>query len=1587
MGIMIIFSMGVLQTSSAASNVSVNTTGNDTNTGTSSNPYQTISTGINNVDNNGTVKLSSGTFNLNNGVNHTDYGIKINKNVTIQGNGSNKTFIDAKNINNIFTIQNNSNVVIRDLTIENGYSVSGGAITNSLGSNLTLINCIITNNQATKNGGAIYNSGNLNITSSILVNNSVTNGYANDVYNNNGTAEIHFNSILDPNAIYNNAGTVNAQNNWWGTNNNPGTELENFNDINNWKPMNDATTISVNTVNGDTGVKVVGTNGSYPGIIKQVNYNFGGIAPKLQVWLYLDDGTPGFELPTQIIDIGINLYSSITDKYFETFLLQSQLHKGLNYIAIPTSNFVSSGGMTWNDTITAMQFHIFYNPRNATNITFLEVKKDVDGVPKVVLTFDDGYENIFTTAFPIMQQYGIVGTIYLNENLVGTEGRLTLAELHILHDAGWIIANHTPDHTDLITGSTTGLDPTGVTLTVDQIKTIVQSGMDWLIANGFGDGADHFALPWGQYNDNVLEALRELGVKTDRTVMLRYTTTPADDLLQICQEGPNGGDPINTPEYTPYTLMNKFVDNAIESKTTMFVMLHEITDNPTLGRQWATSDLTQFIQHIVQTGIETENIDQWYNDTIGVNYSIVNYSPWIVLSGSASTNSVPVSGISTITADLTHNSDGQDISSLGHIPDGIKTNFVSDSLGTVNPTSAMTINGKATTTYTAGSNTGNSTVNASVDNQNINIGINITGSVPVNVVSIDPVNGALNVPTNKVINITFNVPIKSGSAYNNIKIVNNSTNTAQTITKTITNNILTITSSAWQQGITYTLTIPANSITDLTGNNLTNTYTSNFTTTTTTDTTPPTITSTDPANNTSALPTKIMTVTFSEPIQAGSAYGNIVMMNTNDNSVKDIITTISGNILTITPTYNWLNLVKYTLTIPANSISDLAGNGLSNAYTTSFKCSNVVDTTPPTITSTDPANNAINVPTNKVINITFSEPIQAGTAYNNIKIVNNNTNTAQTITKTITNNILTITSSAWQQGTTYTLTIPANSITDLTGNNLTNTYTSNFTTTTTTDTTPPTITSTDPANNAINVPTNKVINITFSEPIQAGTAYNNIKIVNNNTNTAQTITKTITNNILTITSSAWQQGITYTLTIPANSVTDLTGNNLTNTYTSNFTATTTADTTPPTITSTDPANNTSALPTKIMTVTFSEPIQAGSAYSNIVMMNTNDNSVKDIITTISGNILTITPTYNWLNLVKYTLTIPANSISNLAGNGLSNAYTTSFKCSNVVDTTPPTITSTDPANNAINVPTNKVINITFSEPIQAGTAYNNIKIVNNNTNTAQTITKTITNNILTITSSAWQQGTTYTLTIPANSITDLTGNNLTNTYTSNFTTTTTTDTTPPTITSTDPANNAINVPTNKVINITFSEPIQAGTAYNNIKIVNNNTNTAQTITKTITNNILTITSSAWQQGITYTLTIPANSVTDLTGNNLTNTYTSNFTATTTADTTPPTITSTDPANNTSALPTKIMTVTFSEPIQAGSAYSNISMLNTYENAAKDIVTSISGNILTITPTYNWLQFVKYTLTIPANSITDLAGNNLVATYTTSFTIS
>ena len=67
----------------------------------------------------------------------------------------------------------------------------------------------------------------------------------------------------------------------------------------------------------------------------------------------------------------------------------------------------------------------------------------------VVITFDDGYLDFYTNAFPILQRYGFTATMYLPTAYIGAEQRfngldcLTWSQVRELHQAGIEFGAHT----------------------------------------------------------------------------------------------------------------------------------------------------------------------------------------------------------------------------------------------------------------------------------------------------------------------------------------------------------------------------------------------------------------------------------------------------------------------------------------------------------------------------------------------------------------------------------------------------------------------------------------------------------------------------------------------------------------------------------------------------------------------------------------------------------------------------------------------------------------------------------------------------------------------------------------------------------------------------------------------------------------------------------------------------------------------------------------------------------------------------------------------------------------------------------------
>jgi peptidoglycan/xylan/chitin deacetylase (PgdA/CDA1 family) len=67
-----------------------------------------------------------------------------------------------------------------------------------------------------------------------------------------------------------------------------------------------------------------------------------------------------------------------------------------------------------------------------------------------VITFDDGWSDSYEYAFPIMREYGFVGTFYVIGDRIGRgKDFLSAEQMRILEQAGNDIGNHTEGHVSL----------------------------------------------------------------------------------------------------------------------------------------------------------------------------------------------------------------------------------------------------------------------------------------------------------------------------------------------------------------------------------------------------------------------------------------------------------------------------------------------------------------------------------------------------------------------------------------------------------------------------------------------------------------------------------------------------------------------------------------------------------------------------------------------------------------------------------------------------------------------------------------------------------------------------------------------------------------------------------------------------------------------------------------------------------------------------------------------------------------------------------------------------------------------------------
>jgi hypothetical protein len=206
----------------------------------------------------------------------------------------------------------------------------------------------------------------------------------------------------------------------------------------------------------------------------------------------------------------------------------------------------------------------------------------------------------------------------------------------------------------------------------------------------------------------------------------------------------------------------------------------------------------------------------------------------------------------------------------------------------------------------------------------------------------------------------------------------------------------------------------------------------------------------------------------------------------------------------------------------------------------------------------------------------------------------------------------------------------------------------------------------------------------------------------------------------------------------------------------------------PMINSTYPADNATGVGlNQMVTVTFSEPMEAATMTSLTFTLKQGSTSVPGVVT-YTGTTAVFTPSSNLAASTIYTGTITTGA-KNIAGNGLVSNNTFSFTTGTAVDIVLPVVNSSDPVNNATAVVINKVIALTFTKAMNPSTINTStFTLMQGTTAVSGTVTYYGTTATFTPTN-ILTAGTVYTATI-TNGAKDLSGNALAANTTWSFTT-------------------------------------------------------------------------------------------------------------------------------------------------------------------------------------------------------------------------
>src|SRR5262249_36631270 len=133
------------------------------------------------------------------------------------------------------------------------------------------------------------------------------------------------------------------------------------------------------------------------------------------------------------------------------------------------------------------------------------------------VTFDDGYRNNWTVAFPVLQKLSVPATIYLVTEKIGSDGFLSWDDARTMAESGLVtFGSHTHTHRHFVRR-----EP------YQNLEEELRTSKS-LIEEKLGKPCRHLAWPWGDYEDKWLPLVEKEGYRSAATTRMGANISGSD---------------------------------------------------------------------------------------------------------------------------------------------------------------------------------------------------------------------------------------------------------------------------------------------------------------------------------------------------------------------------------------------------------------------------------------------------------------------------------------------------------------------------------------------------------------------------------------------------------------------------------------------------------------------------------------------------------------------------------------------------------------------------------------------------------------------------------------------------------------------------------------------------------------------------------------------------------------------------------------------------------------------------------------------------------------------------------------------------